>query len=186
MRIIAGTKRGMSLFSLPGEETTRPTTDRVKEALFGAIQFQIYGSTVLDLFSGSGALGLEAISRGAQKAYLVEKDPKAAAIIRKNVQKAGFADRAELMVCDYQRAIENLALKGTQVDIALLDPPYEAGYYVQALTCLREKKMLAPQATVVLEHLKAQPLPLVAGYQLKKTKHYGKTSLTFLEREEIL
>lgn len=186
MRIIAGTKRGMSLLSLPGEEITRPTTDRVKEALFGAIQFQIYDSIVLDLFSGSGALGLEAVSRGAQRAFLVERDGKAAAIIHKNIQKAGFADRAELMMCDYRQAIASLAAKGVQVDIALLDPPYQGGYYQQALQCLREEKVLAHGAIVVLEHLRAQPIPPVEGYEFKKTKHYGKTSLTFLEREEIL
>ncbi len=123
MRVITGTARGRKLKELPGLDT-RPTTDRVKESIFNIIQFDIEGRRILDLYGGSGQLSIEALSRGAAEATLVELNPAAVRIIRENVETCGFTDRARIVASD---AMAFLSGCREQYDVVFLDPPYLSG-----------------------------------------------------------
>ncbi len=149
MRIIAGTARGRRI-EAPEGTNTRPTLDRVRENLFNILQMKTRGSRVLDLFAGSGALSLEALSRGADRAVLVDIDRNANRIQRKNVETLGFGDRAEILLCDWRKAAAELEKRGCRFDLVFLDPPYR-------MTDLRDvflemKKLVADDGLVVLEH----------------------------------
>ena len=124
MRIIAGSCKGRPILAPKGMDT-RPTLDRVKESLFGIIQFQIYGKTVLDLFAGSGNLGLEALSRGASFAAFNDMSRDAVKVIRANIEKLGFEQKSVVMNVDFAQAIRSLSAR--RFDIVFLDPPYRAG-----------------------------------------------------------
>ena len=125
MRIISGTARGTKLFTLDGANT-RPTLDRVKEPLFNILNFRLQDAIVLDLFAGSGALGLEAISRGATKAIFCEHDRNAAIIIEKNIEKTRFKKESLLIKGDFEVALKQIKKNGTRLDIVFLDPPYKS------------------------------------------------------------
>ncbi len=149
MRIITGTARGMNLETLEGE-STRPTTDRVKESMFSMIQFEIEGRRVLDLFAGSGQLALEALSRGAAKATLIDENRAATDIIMANAKKAKLFDRCRISAADYASFIRGAAGK-EQYDIVFLDPPYASGLLPEALRKLSDAGLFAPGAIVVCE-----------------------------------
>ncbi len=181
MRIIAGEKRGLKLLSLEGDQT-RPTLDRVKEALFGRLQFELRDARVLDLFAGSGALGLEALSRGAKKAVFVDMSGGAEEVIWHNVAAAGMQDRAAVVKNDYLAAMK-LFQNSEKFDIVFLDPPYEAGHYEAALQGLAEYGLLARDAVVVVES--AAPLGILPkGFIAEKQKKYGKALLSFYRWKE--
>ena len=139
MRIISGIARGTKLETLEGKDT-RPTLDRVKEPLFSIIQGYIYNAEVLDLFSGSGALALESISRGAKKAVSCDKSRKAIEIIRRNTQKTHFETSVDILNKDYKRALEEL--KNKKFDIIFLDPPYETDFGIEAIKIIMQNDML--------------------------------------------
>ena len=122
MRVIAGSARRLTLKTIEGMDT-RPTTDRIKETLFNMIQNDIYGCTFLDLFSGSGAIGIEALSRGAKEAVFVEKNPKAADCIRDNLKAARLADKATLLNCDISDALKRIENRKRAFDFIFMDPP---------------------------------------------------------------
>ena len=128
MRVISGTAKGVQLNSLEGLET-RPTLDRVKEALFSSIQFQIPEATILDLFSGSGALGIEALSREAKQVVFCDNSRKAVQIIKENLEKTKLKDRAIVIQNDYMNCLENLNMK---FDFIFLDPPYDTEFSTYA------------------------------------------------------
>ena len=130
MRIITGSAKGVSLLTLEGD-ATRPTSARAKEALFSMLQFDIEGRRVLDLFGGSGQLGLEAHSRGAAACTFVDAAPEAVAVIRKNIEKTGFADRARVQNTDYRNFLRKCAADG--FDLVFLDPPYASDALADAL-----------------------------------------------------
>ena len=130
MRIISGTARGTKLFTLSGNDITRPTLDRVKEALFSSIQVQILDANVLDLFAGSGALGLEALSRGARKAVFCDHSKEAIEIIKQNIIKTHMTEQAEVVMSDYK---ELLTKTQEEYDIIFLDSPYASDYDIEAL-----------------------------------------------------
>ena len=123
MRIIAGSARGTPLLAPRGMDT-RPTQDQVKESLFNMLQGAWEGGAALDLFAGSGALGLEAVSRGAELAVLVDQSKEAAQCIRRNIEKLRFQDRAELLNCDWKQAVSKLARESLRFEMVILDPPY--------------------------------------------------------------
>lgn len=129
MRVITGSARGMSLKTLDGE-TTRPTTEKVKEAVFSAIQFEIEGRKVLDLFAGSGQLGIEALSRGAENAVFVDSDKNAIKIIKENVDKTRFSDVSRIVQMD---SLAFLNMNVQKYDIVFLDPPYSTGLLEKAI-----------------------------------------------------
>lgn len=176
MRVITGTARGRKLITLEGEDV-RPTTDIVKEALFSIIQFEIEGRKVLDLFGGSGQLAIEALSRGADSAVIVDKSKKAVDVIRKNLEVTGFDKRAVVVNSD---ALSFLSMRAEKYDIALLDPPYSVGILDKAL------EMVAPLmnkgGVIICEAPFKDELPERAGcFALTKKYRYGKTGL-FLYR----
>jgi 16S rRNA (guanine966-N2)-methyltransferase len=182
-RIIAGEAGGRRLAVPPGERV-RPTSDRVKESLFSALgPGRLVGARVLDLYSGTGALGLEALSRGAAAALMVERDPAAAAAIRTNVETLGFADRVVLRVA---RVASVLA--GTPpepFDLALLDPPYDTpGAELEAvLEGLGERGWLTAGATVVVERAAgSDPLHWPEGWGSTWERCYGDTLVLFAQR----
>ncbi len=178
MRVITGIARGRRLETLPGEDVTRPTTESVKEALFSMIQFEIEGKRVIDLFAGSGQLGIEALSRGAEHCTFVENNRQAVKVIENNISHCGFADKSKVVQCD---AVSFL-MRNDSFDIAFLDPPYRQGL---ALKCL---KLILPKMTdsgiVVCETSADEQLPdSVNGWGADRVRRYGKTKLTLYRKE---
>jgi len=149
MRIITGTARGIKLTTLEGD-TTRPTAERVKEAVFSMIQFEIEGRVVLDLFAGSGQLALEALSRGAAKATVIDASREAMNVIMDNAKKTRLFDRCRISCADYASFIRG-AQGREKYDIVFLDPPYGAGLMPEALRKLDRGELFAPGAVIVCE-----------------------------------
>lgn len=179
MRVIAGTARGTKLQALPGEDVTRPTVDRVKEAMFSSVQFLLPGAKVLDLFGGSGQLGIEAVSRGALSATIVDRSDAAIRVITANCRAANLA-----VQCDVRRGEADafLAGCGVQYDLVLMDPPYHYGT-VQRLLPLVDK-ITAPGGVVICETEREAVLPEHEGELVMKKQHkYGKILVTKYEKE---
>ena len=177
MRVITGTARGRRLKEPEGLDT-RPTTDRVKEGLFSAIQFRIGGSRVLDLFAGTGQLGIECLSRGAAWAALVDCRSACAAIIRENLRLTGLSDRAEVLQRD---ALDYLAGEREGFHLIFLDPPYDSGLLQKAVERIAARNLLLPGGTLILEHPADRLLP-PTPYRPGRTYRYGKIAVTLLER----
>ncbi len=172
MRIIAGEARGRRI-SAPDLSNVRPTGDRVKEALFNILQGRIVGRTVLDLFAGSGNLGLEALSRGAEWATFVDKAPQCRQIIANNIANLGYSNRSEVILSD---ALDFLSVTNRRYDIVFLDPPYSEDLAMDCLRLLQSRNILLPGADVVIEHGKNQYQELMA-----ECRKYGDTYLSFLK-----
>ena len=175
MRIITGSARGVRLETLPGD-TTRPTSERTKEAIFSMLQFDMEGRRVLDLFAGSGQLGLEALSRGAASAVFVDRAKEAAAVVSRNAAKTRLQDRAKICVCDALSFLS--ACREAPFHLVFLDPPYAARLLPPVLKKLTESGLLAPGATVVAEcgdpaMLFGGDEALAARYEILKEKRYG-------------
>ena len=178
MRIIAGFAGGRK-FEAPEGIHTRPTLDRVRENLFNILQYRIRDSRVLDLFAGSGALSLEAISRGASDAVLVDSDRNANRIQRKNLEQLGMDDRARVYLCDWRKAVKELETQGRQFDIIFLDPPYRMTDMRDVFAAL--VKLTAPDGLIVLEHeAKSEP---VTGDLFEKTdeRRWGYCGISFFK-----
>ena len=181
MRVITGTARGRRLKELEGMET-RPTTDRVKEGLFNIIQFDIEGRKVLDLFAGTGQLGIEALSRGAAYATFVEQRRDAASLVGENLKLTGLADRGRV-VCGEAMAFLDACRE--KFDIIFLDPPYGTGLLEQAIAKITQFDILRRHGIMVCESKAALELPpLAAPYALHRTYRYGQIKLTVYHREE--
>ncbi len=169
IRVITGSARGKRLKTLDGLDV-RPTSDKVKEAIFSIIQFDLPEASVLDLFAGSGQLGIEALSRGAKHCVFVDKSRASIAVIRENVMSCGFINESRILNMD---SIDYLRSAKPGIDIALLDPPYEQGLVEKALPLLEPK--LSDRAIVVCEHESGLELPDVIGKLEKhRTYSYGK------------
>ncbi len=181
MRIIAGSKRG-AMLAAPKGRNTRPTLDRVKESLFGILQFEIPGAVVLDLFAGSGALGLEALSRGASLAVFCDHDRQSLAVVRQNIEKLGFSANCVVYAFDYQAALQTAAAAGYVFNVVFLDPPYASGYALRAMEAILTHGLLQKDGVVVIEH---DPKDAVAydGFRAD-TRQYGDVALTLLRREK--
>lgn len=178
MRVIAGTARGCTL-NAPEGFNTRPTADRVKESMFAVIQFEVQGKSVLDLFAGSGALGIEALSRGAAYAVFVDKDEKSIELIKENLGKAKLSDKAVVLKKDYLHALKSLSQK---FGIVFLDPPYAQGLYESALTAIKEYGILDDGGMIVIEYSPSYEINIPEGYTKVKEKKYGSTMLAYLKR----
>lgn len=180
MRVIAGVRGGHTLRA-PRGERSRPTADRVKESVFAILAPGLVDATVLDLFAGSGSLAIEALSRGAGSAVLVEKEPGAVACIRENLRTTAFESRATIMRLPVARALVLLGRQGSKFDIALMDPPYDRGLVVPALQQLAEQSLLRAGAVVVVEHSRREEIPTtVANLAKMRQEDYGDTRATFL------
>lgn len=181
MRIITGSKRGKKLAALEGE-AVRPTTDRVKESLFNILQFQLEGRRFLDLFAGSGQIGLEALSRGAAKAVFVDASRDSTRVVEKNVKACGMTDQAQIVCADFAAFLRGNREK---FDIAFLDPPFREGLLPRALALTAEA--MNPGGVVVCEHPKEVELPEEAGnFRRDKVYRYGKIMLTAYRARQAL
>ena len=181
MRIITGKARGVKLDTLDGL-STRPTTEKVKEAIFSTIQFEIEGRRVLDLFSGSGQMALEALSRGAIAATLVDSSKEAAEIIRKNAIKTKLFSDVKLIVSDYKSAI--MKLKNTEkFDIVFCDAPYAAKLTSDAIERVIRAGLLSENAVVITESDEETPYEF-KGLTVRRHKGYGKTYITVYDIEK--
>lgn len=182
MRIITGRARGIRLDTLEGEET-RPTSERVKEAVFSMLQFDIEGREVLDLFAGSGQMALEAVSRGAAAATLVDKSKNAIRIIEKNAEKTKLSKYCRIVNSDSLDFIKRN--KEKKYDIIFIDPPYASGLYIPILKLLYEYEMIKPTSLIVcesdFEKLLDNDGELQRIYSVKKVSRYSKTVITILE-----
>ncbi len=183
MRIITGTARGRKLKTLETLDV-RPTADRVKEGLFSALQFSIEGRRVLDMFAGSGQLGLEALSRGARSALFIDQSPKAAAIVRENVAACGFEDRSRVVQSDSVSYLKN---SEEVFDIAFIDPRYADEKLDSFIKSAVEH--MSVTGTVCVESPKDRVLPEsfmgVVEFVIDRTYVYGKTKITMYRRRAI-
>lgn len=183
MRVISGSARGTKLKTVEGLKT-RPTTDRIKESMFNLIQNTIYDRQVLDLFSGSGSLGIEALSRGAEEAVFVEKNRKCKAIIEENLQKTHLFEQAAIMTVDVRDAIGNLAAKGQKFGLVFMDPPYNMGFIKPVMALLSERNLLDKEGIIVVEHEKNDILEdEIYGFRRIKCKQYGITTISIYKEE---
>lgn len=179
MRIIGGSERGRRLSSLKGQ-TTRPTADMVKEALFNMLAERTDGAVVLDLFAGSGALGIEALSRGAERATFVENDRRAVAVIRDNLERSALAVHATVLPYDALKAVPQLGRTGQQFDLIFADPPYRRQLAAALVPALASAQLLADDGRIVIEHDRQEELPLrSANIGQIRAVRYGDTVLTF-------
>ena len=179
MRVITGTARGRKLKELQGMET-RPTTDKVKESLFNIIQFDIEGRRVLDLFGGTGQLGIECLSRGAASCTFVDVRKEAAALIRDNVALCGFTDRARVVQGDYLAFLTGCREK---FDLILLDPPYNSEMLEKALEMIAKIDIVTEHGIIVCESAAEAALPeLAPPYQKGRDYRYGKIKITLYHR----
>lgn len=169
MRVITGTARGRKLITPEGMDT-RPTTDKVKEAVCSALQFDFPGANVLDLFAGSGQMGIEALSRGAARATFIDADNRALSCIKQNIKACGFTEQTTVLKSD---AVSFLQRTGERFDIAFLDPPYRHGILPQILPILAEK--MQKNGIIVCEHEPECKLSeRILNFDLQKQKKYGK------------
>ena len=184
MRIITGSARGTHLQTLTGD-ATRPTSERAKEALFSMLSDRAAARLVLDLFAGSGQLGLEALSRGAARCVFVDASRDAASVVRANAKKTHLEDRAEIVVSD---ALSYLGRTNARFDLVFLDPPYAAGLLPAVLRTLHGQRLLLPAATVVVEC--ADPAPLEADaalgdlFEIEKKSRYGVAHILILKEKQ--
>ncbi|MGM9570650.1 MAG: 16S rRNA (guanine(966)-N(2))-methyltransferase RsmD [bacterium] len=184
LRVIAGTHRGRRLRSVKGDKT-RPTADRVKEALFNILQNRIYNSRFLDLYSGTGSIAIEALSRGAGQAVLVEEDKAALKVIERNLADLGLASQAVVLGREVAGALLFLGSKREQFDLIFLDPPYRDGKEEEVLSGLEDNDLLAAGGMVIVEHQRKNNLPDRVGiFYKQRVAAYGDTALAFYLKEE--
>lgn len=188
MRIITGSAKGKKLVSLEGD-ATRPTSERIKEAVFSSIQFDVEGRRVLDLFAGSGQMGLEALSRGAEKATFIDLSREAMDIVKQNCKTTGFFDKCHFLVSDWRNYIRKASGR-EQYDLVFVDPPYAMECCADAAAYLAKTEFIIPGAIVVLESGEEEidlADPRLAGYRVIKSTHYGKktfVNILFYEGRE--
>ena len=190
LRIITGTAKGKKLLSLEGD-ATRPTSDRIKGAMFSSIQFDIENRRVLDLFAGSGQMGLEALSRGAEKATFIDLSREAMDVVKQNAKITGFFDRSHFLVSDWRNYIRKASGR-EQFDLVFVDPPYAMQCCADAAAYLAKTELIIPGAIVVLESGEEEidmADPRLSGYRVIKSTHYGKktfVNILFYEgREDV-
>lgn len=180
MRVISGKAKGRTLLTREGE-ATRPTADYFKEVLFDCLQFDIPGSRFLDLFSGSGAIAIEALSRGAEEAVLVEQNGEALACIDQNLKSTGLAAQARVLRIPVEKALLDLEARGELFDFIFMDPPYEKGFE-DAVFALCPGKLLAEDGIMIVESAAVTQYQPV-GWTLYKEKKNKKTKLSFWKYE---
>lgn len=183
LRITAGEFRGRMIHSVPGQ-AVRPSPAMLREALFNIIGPRIAGSRFLDLCAGSGAVGIEALSRGATHATFVDNHPASLAVIRRNLETLDLLDHAMVLRRDAARAAEDLARRGERFDVAFLDPPYDTG---TAAACVRTgglRAIIPAQGRLYVQHRRSAALPTAPGWRLADERRFGDTMLTTFEREE--
>lgn len=181
MRVVSGSAKGRPLKAVPGNGT-RPTTDKVKEALFSMIGPYFEGGTALDLFAGSGGLGIEALSRGMDKAVFVDLESKSIEVIRANLKATRLEDQAAIYRNDAGRALKALAKRTTQFDLVFLDPPYRMKNGDELMLTMHELELLKPEATIVLEYESKYSYPEQFGpFEQTRKAVYGETAVSIYD-----
>lgn len=177
MRVITGSARGRKLLT-PQDSSIRPTEDSVKEAVFNILQFEIPGKHVLDLFAGTGQMGIECLSRGAADCTFVDRDPKAVRIVKENLKRTGLSGR--VLCADARMFLES----GQKFDLIYLDPPYDDGLYEPVLKAIDAIDILLPGGIIVCESRRNYTLPAAfRRYMLRKTYHYGRINISLYRKE---
>ena len=180
MRIISGTSKGKKLRSLRGQ-AIRPTSDRVKESIFNILGQEVDGKYILDLFAGTGNLGIEALSRGATRTVFVEKERSAIDLIKKNLSHCGFEDRVHIMTGEVERAIRLLHRKGEVFDFIFMDPPYRRGLVQKTLGILQTEPLHHEDSILVIEHDRREPLSeSMEEWVLLRKRRFGDTVVSFI------
>lgn len=184
MRVISGTARGHKLKSLKGM-ATRPTADRIKESLFNIITRYVYGAYVLDLFAGTGNLGIEALSRGAEFAVFVDRSPAAVKVIDENLIHTRLDGKAEVVTADCLDFIRHYASGNRKYDIIFMDPPYSKNHIVPVLQQIGVKNMLTKEGIIIVESEKGDLLPeRLDGLEMLRSKEYGRTVMTIYQNSK--
>jgi 16S rRNA (guanine966-N2)-methyltransferase len=180
MRIISGRLKGRRLLT-PTKGSLRPTSDRVKESMFNILGKEVEGKVVLDLFAGTGNLGIEALSRGAKKALFVERSREALRLVERNLSLCEMEDRSEILLKDVIQALRILKQKRKAFDIILMDPPYEKGLIQRTIEKLNVEMIYHGDSLLVIEHTHREPLPELSGsWYLVRQRRIGDTVLSFL------
>ncbi len=179
MRVISGERRGAKLITRD-DDMVRPTTDRVKESMFNLIGMFFPCGLVLDLFSGSGALSIEALSRGARRSVCVDLDNISMDITKKNYENLKFLDRAEFVLCDATSYLKKCTYK---FDMIFLDPPYNKGLITPVMELLLKNSLLTDDGIIVLESDACDILPDFLGFSIFKQRKYGRTVVTLYKKE---
>ena len=184
MRVISGSARGTILHSIE-DKKTRPTLDRVKESLFNILQNNIEDKIVLDLFAGSGAIGIEFLSRGAKKAYFCDKSKEAINMIKQNLNKTRLQEKAEILNEDYSQCLKNLKERNIKLDIVFLDPPYKENYSANAIKEISELELLKENGIIIVEtdekdRDEKRIEEMNIKYKIYDLRKYGRAYLLFL------
>ena len=180
MRVISGKARGLKL-NTPKNEDVRPTTDRVKESLFNIINSYVMDSNVLDLFAGSGNLGIEAISNGAKKCVFVDNNHQCIKVIHENIKELKIEDKSTFIESDYRKALEMFKDKGYVFDIIFVDPPYREHILLEILETVRDNGLLSSSGIIILEY-NYEYSNEIEGYILLKKKKYGDKFISIYQK----
>lgn len=182
MRVTGGTAKGI-LIRAPKGMRTRPTSDKLRGALFDTVQESVALARALDLFAGSGALGIEALSRGAEHVVFVESDANAVRTIADNLAKTRLDEKGEILKADFRSAVRKLKRRGEEFDLVFIDPPYQGGLLEDMADVLTTHCITSPGAIIVVEHFKkTEPPPSISGIPLARTRTYGQTALSYFQR----
>jgi 16S rRNA (guanine966-N2)-methyltransferase len=183
LRVISGKCKGKKLLALKGL-SLRPTSDRVKEAIFDILQKFPSGKNVLDLFAGTGALGIEALSRGAQRAVFVEGSARSGAVLRRNIEACRLSDQAEVISKEVQAGLKALEERRDLFDLIFLDPPYGKGLAYRALGNLSQSRILSVNALIVAEHSPDEDLSSISSLERIHWRKYRGTEVSFFRKKE--
>lgn len=180
MRIITGEYRGRKL-EAPAGSDVRPTSDKVKESIFNMLMYDVYGSVCIDLFAGTGNLGLEALSRGAKMCWFCDNSRESIKYIKENIEKCGAQDKSKVVTGDYMKCLERVK---EPVDLIFIDPPYGSDLYEKALENIDSLDLLADEGIIIAEHDKYVDLPETVGnLKVFKEKKYGRIRVTMYMKE---
>jgi len=181
MRVIGGDARGRHIHS-PPKSQIRPTSDGIKESLFNILH-TLSGKSFLDLFAGSGNVGLEALSRGAARVVFVEKNAAMVNAIKRNIREFGFTDKGEVLVTEVGKGIRQLHKNDESFDFLFADPPYERGFIREIFQCLGEGNVIAPDGVLIIQHSKREDVPgqYMGNFVLTDQRRYGDTLLSFFK-----
>lgn len=180
MRIVGGNFKGKKLYSITGRKI-RPTADRLRESIFNILSTQVQGSNVLDLFSGTGALGIEALSRGARRVVFVEKSQIALSVIRRNVRACALEKRVKIISWDIEKNLNCIESDTPAFDLVFMDPPYNRSIIPTALLNLHKSRSVKKAACIIVEHSILEPiLENHAAFIISDQRKYGKSLVTFL------
>jgi 16S rRNA (guanine966-N2)-methyltransferase len=185
MRVISGVAKGRPLF-LPAKSKARPTSDRIKEALFNIME-PVTGKSFLDVFAGSGSVGIEALSRGAALSVFIEKEPTHCEYILRNVKRCGFTENYDICNAELTKALSLLEKASKRFDIIFADPPYEAGLVDKTLECVADGKLSQSDGMIILQHSKREVPDWKQGRGIivVDQRTYGDTLLTFLQSQKV-